>query len=553
MQRVGFCSRVNLASVGVVFLGALLLACGGSGGSKSRPSTSSSSSSSSVVSVGDVTLSGRVTYDHVPHKTTLIGLNYNAIVARPGRGLVVELLGQNNQLLASTSTDVNGNYRFTAPDNTQVRVRVKAQLISNQAPTWDIRVRDNTSNDALYVMDGSLATTGTTDSIRDLHAASGWTGNSYGNPRVAAPFAILDGLYTALNRFVEAGYQQPLPALNIFWSIKNKTAEGDPRLGEIGTSYYSDSAIYILGEANSDTDEYDTHVILHEWGHYLENALFRTDTLGGDHSQDVPLDMRLALSEGVATALASMMLNNPLYADSLGVRQSSGFYFDASDKNPSLKGWYAEGSISSIIYNYYLSAINKTSRNFADVLTGISSADYVDTETAVTIYTFAHAIKSQHPTHGATVDALMVEQNIFGTDIFGNNETNNGGATDVLPLYKNLVIDGAPTQVCSSNSQGSYNKLGVHQYLYLAISSGGAFQFRVNKQSAHSIATNPDIEIYRAGVLVANGDSSLTDSETLSTSLTAGNYWIAVFDATNYDENLVATRRACFDVRVQTN
>lgn len=549
MQRVGFLLRVSL-----VFLGLLLLACGGSGKGKNRSSSSFSSSSSSVSPVGDVNLAGRITYDYVPHKTTLIGLNYNAIEARPGRGLVVELLGQNNQSLATTLTDSNGNYHFTVPGNTQVRVRVKAQLLSSQAPAWDISVRDNTSNDALYVMDGSLASTGTTDSIRDLHAASGWTGNSYGNTRVAAPFAILDGLYIGLNRFADAGYTQTFPSLNIFWSVNNKTADGDPRLGEIGTSYYSDSAIYILGEANSDTDEYDTHVILHEWGHYLENRLFRTDTLGGDHSQNVALDMRLALSEGIATALASMMLNNPLYADSLGVRQSDGFYFDASDKNPPLKGWYAEGSIASIIYNYYLSAINKTARNFADVLTSMISPEYVETEAAVSIYTFAHAVKSRHPTHSATVYTLMTEQNIFGTDGFGSNESNNGGVQDVLPVYKNLVIDGAPTQVCSSNTQGSYNKLGVHQYLRLAIATTGNYEFRVTKSSGQAaITTDPDIEIYRGGNSVAEGASLLNDTEITSSLLTTGNYWIAVFDANNYDADLSATRRACFDVRVQTD
>src|SRR5690606_40072898 len=48
--------------------------------------------------------------------------------------------------------------------------------------------------------------------------------------------------------------------------------------------------IYLLGAENVDTDEFDTHVILHEWAHYFEKALSRTDTIGGMHQYADYLD-----------------------------------------------------------------------------------------------------------------------------------------------------------------------------------------------------------------------------------------------------------------------
>jgi hypothetical protein len=43
--------------------------------------------------------------------------------------------------------------------------------------------------------------------------------------------------------------------------------------GHIGTSHWNGSALYILGKADVDTDEFDDHVIVHEWGHYFESTL----------------------------------------------------------------------------------------------------------------------------------------------------------------------------------------------------------------------------------------------------------------------------------------
>lgn len=72
-----------------------------------------------------------------------------------------------------------------------------------------------------------------------------------------------------------------------------------------GLSFYLPgySRLFILGGVDgdvdsSDTDHFDNSVILHEYGHFLEDNWATTDSPGGPHSGNEILDPRLAWSEG---------------------------------------------------------------------------------------------------------------------------------------------------------------------------------------------------------------------------------------------------------------
>ena len=61
--------------------------------------------------------------------------------------------------------------------------------------------------------------------------------------------------------------------LDAFWSVNN-TSMGesiDIDSGELTTSFYSGDldSLFLLGDASIDTEEFDDHVIVHEWGHYF--------------------------------------------------------------------------------------------------------------------------------------------------------------------------------------------------------------------------------------------------------------------------------------------
>lgn len=96
-----------------------------------------------------------------------------------------------------------------------------------------------------------------------------------------------------------------------------------------GTSYF-DGEIWLLGEP-TDTDEYDTPVILHELGHYIQSVYRCTDThLGSGSAHDgVDTDPRLAWSEGWATLFSSVARDSSEYMDTYG--EETGLYRDLTD------------------------------------------------------------------------------------------------------------------------------------------------------------------------------------------------------------------------------
>lgn len=523
----------------------------------SRPSSSaaaqnvSSSGSSVASSSATMILTGQVTYDLVPHNDNYLGLNYAATRISPGRGLVIELLDSNNLILATTISDNLGNYSFTVDKNKSVRVRVKAQLLRTQDRTWNFKVTDNTNGNSVYAMDGNLLVASDATAVRNLHAASGWTDSGYTLPRVAAPFAILDSVLLGIEKVVAAGGAVDFPPLELRWSVKNTSADGDLRLGEIGTSFFSGSAIYILGDANTDADEYDRHVILHEWGHYFESEFARSDNIGGSHGVEDKLDMRVAMSEGFANAFSAMMLDDPHYRDASGAQLSTGFVNNLSHKNPAERGWYSEGSVHSVLYNFYTSNDGKMARDFTSIFSVVNSEAYAQTPAMVSIYVFADALRNLLPVQATQFNTLLFEQNIETTNAFGANETNSGGYTGSLPIYKPLALNTTLTNVCSTNRFGAYNKLAVTQFLVLDITASGTYRISVQESTNNSGDSDPDIYLYQRGNLLEEAKGSQVDQESLTASLSAGTYVLELFDNRTKNESNTTEITACFDVRAE--
>lgn len=79
--------------------------------------------------------------------------------------------------------------------------------------------------------------------------------------------------------------------------------------------------LYILGGVQgsvcTDTDHFDRSVILHEYGHFLENAYGKTASPGGSHNGNQVIDPRLAWSEGWANFFQAMALGRSVYRDTV--------------------------------------------------------------------------------------------------------------------------------------------------------------------------------------------------------------------------------------------
>ena len=510
---------------------ALLAGCGGGGGGGGGGGLAGFP----LPVAGPVTLSGTATYESVPNPNgTLV---YASSAPRPVRGAMVEVLNvATSAQLATAITDDSGAYAVSVPANTAIAVRVKAQLVrSGPGASWDVTVRDNTRSGGLYTMQSPAFSSGAAASVRDLHAPSGWGGSGYTEDRVAAPFAILDTVYTAMQKVVSVAPATAFPALRVFWSINNAPSPGSVAAGQIGTTFFVDRGsngreIYVLGKEDVDTDEYDTSVIAHEWGHYYQSSFSRDDSMGGDHSQSQRTDRRLAFSEGWGNAWSGIALGRRNYVDSGGARQASvreSANIDLSAGAATQPGWYRETSIQSIFWNLNQQVGFKP---IHDTLTGFQ---FRSGAAVTSIHPFSAAFNATAPGSASALAALLGGQSINATDNdpFGGAETNDGANPVAIPMYRVAAVGGAVTQACVSNEAGTGNKLGNFSYVRFNAPANRSYQIVVNGGPAGS---NPDFEIFRGGRIARTGNT---------VSLSAGEYVLAVTDLSSFD--------ACFNVSVQ--
>ena len=483
-----------------------------------------------------VKISGTVTFDRVPVKIEsygLIKLDYDKTQKVTGKHLLIKALDETGEVLYQTSTNKNGVYAVYVPENINVKIRVYARML--QENRWDVSVVDNTAQKALYVIEGDYHDSGNTPTQRDLHAASGWGGNGYTRPRDAAPFAILDSINTVMQKVVDAKPNVEFPQLTVNWSVNNVAAGGDQSLGQIVTSNYDgNSNLWILGDANSDTDEYDDHIIIHEWGHFFEDKFSRSDSIGGPHSSGDALDIRVAFGEGWGNAISAIATDNPIYFDTAGYNQSSGWFMDIESASPANPGWFSEASIQRILYDLY-DKNNEGSDNinlgFAPIVDAMVDKERY-TEAFTSIFSFIHALKSENARQSSKIDQVVASENISTIhDAYGNYRSNTANGIYTTPVYRTLEVGQNITQ-CNQNNFGVYNKLGNRTFIKVHIDESAFYNF--DAQPYGGEYGDPDIVLYQALYpLESMGMSPLegSSSDTLSMNLTPGNYLVEVYDA----------------------
>jgi hypothetical protein len=557
-----------------VSLVALLAGCGSSGDAEPAPAP------------GTVSLTGQVTFDRVPAVAGQ-GLVYAQTVVQPARGVTVELL-QAGSVRSSTTTDAMGNYSFAdAPQNTDVSVRVRAEMLRIGNPSWNFRVVDNVNGEALYTLAGAVFNTGTTSVTRNLHAASGWGGSGYTATRSAAPFAILDVAYEAVQLVLTAEPLTAFPALRFHWSPANVPVLGTAP-GEIGSSRFQpDVGILLVGAADQDTDEYDRHVIAHELGHYLEYHFSRSDSIGGPHALTDQLDMRLAFGEAWGSAFAAMVTGQRVYVDTHSAGQAHAFSFDLEQSptrvNPN-PGWFNEESLQSLIYDLYDNGrdvppgslvVDDLSLGFGPIWSAFTS-EHRTTRALTSVFPFVDALKIARPADEALIDNLTRSQRIADVhDAYGTGQTNFGLPTkrtlvevsmDFNTVYSNLAVGATLQNVCSlddytSSLTGAENKLASRRFVRFTVTNPGPHTITVRARAPLNAPADPDLVLHLGGGRKIASESPPDCSvqtpsacvEEFSPTLSVGEHVLEVYEWTNtnaLDDPDPPIGRTCFDVTV---
>lgn len=542
-------------------------------------------------SSGNFSLAGTVTFDHVNAADDVTEggprLDYAHITARPARRVVVSAM-ENGAALVTGMTDDAGAFSLDIPAGHTVTLRVAARsLVSHLVPdqiapdrcagaSWDLSVLDNTHRDALYVMESATTHAETATGVT-LHAGLAYSGTAY-TDRTAAPFAIIDTLVTELEVVCTGQPDLSLPSLHVEWSINNTDTSGNIAGGQIGTSYYSQSGgqskLYLLGKENVDSDEYDDHVVAHEFGHFLEDRLFRSDAPGGSHSGGDILDPRVAFSEGFGNGLSGMTFNDPIYVDTSGPRQADGFTFDVSEvPRGDDRGVYSEGSVMYLLWKLFdnrspghgsLDRIYNILRNFqkqTPALTSVVSfaayynqvyggaAENLEQLWSADLATPWDALcVGQCSGTGDTADPFDSEDDIgpaYATTRHYPDRSASTFAAGFWQLYRPLVDGSNPATAHDTLNFGDYpsfyNKLGAMRwYRYTAAVDGTVTFSAGNLGSGGCTSDLLDMYVLKAGATLAydeTGTGPTAGCPTVTITAQAGETYVVLVYAVTLEES----------------
>lgn len=536
-------------------------------------------------------LTGVVTFRSF-NAVPFVGIDYTNPKTLPARRVLVELVDTLGQIVDTEITDETGFYSFkTPPTPGPMFVRISAALVDDRFPKKGphVMVLDNTepSGERLYKQVCPLQWSPTTSVAVDAFMDAGWDPTvgrhaiftrpcpgAEGGTRAAAPFSILDHIYGAEKalRTIDPGVVFP-DFLPVYWSRHNSntTPQNLPagHLGPVAFYDFKANELYLHGTENSATDEYDTGVILHEWTHYFEEFLSRSDSPGGAHSSVTDVeDPRLAFSEGMADAFSSILrpIPDPFYVDTSGVGQATDFTknFGVDSRidahtvgevrglgcpvavaacSVTMDGYYSERTVREVIWSLYsavgLAPIYQAVRNLKTE------------ESAVTMLSFLAELREvvqANPSSPAQlindINNIAAAENIPLVDAFGLSEF-----SDDLDLY---TIIGTPPIYVGRSSRGNalqtidrfyewppnslappFNKLYDVAFFKLEITTPRAYTIRVGPTTGSSPLDGADVAFkLRSGPLgleVKVDDEGKDDSpEEHTLFLAAGIYTLEV-------------------------
>lgn len=148
-------------------------------------------------------------------------------------------------------------------------------------------------------------------------------------------FHILKNLYLANDHIrTQIGNSSWVASkVTVYWKAGFNPATYFYGANASGLSFYiaGTNNLYLLGGSNgnvksADTDHFDDSIILHEYGHFLEDNYGKANSPGGSHNGNFIIDARLAWSEAWANYFQSTSLGGSMgqyYIDTYGYKSNS--------------------------------------------------------------------------------------------------------------------------------------------------------------------------------------------------------------------------------------
>jgi hypothetical protein len=281
-------------------------------------------------------VSGSFRYQKIPTDKGMLDLDHP--IETPSTGTKIDLVGPTGVVLASGTTDENGDYsiKVSLPSATAVYIRALSENQNAKVMEVSKDIEYATVTPKFQLADGQVVK-------KDFLAPDVAKDGS----RIAGAFNILAALTKANSLIKQVFSAAMIPPVTIRWSTDY-----------VKGTYFSaqtDSA-FINGRRDTDSDEFDDSVIIHEYGHFIAAKFSHDASPGGQHSLGQKKDPRLAWSEGWANFFASAVLDRSVYVDTLGPNGAENLTFDLEENTSSLDGepgYWSELSVASLLWHVY--------------------------------------------------------------------------------------------------------------------------------------------------------------------------------------------------------
>ena len=274
----------------------------------------------SITHSGGVTVTGTANYQYRPTVYTNVYPTPNGLYGNPVSAGIpfaeIAVYDSAGTLVQCSTTSASGAISLTVPsgagsytlyvrsrsDSAKLKVSVLEDYYANQP--YSISTSFN-----VLVSDTTKAVGTITASARQSTSAKIEGG----------AFNILAQVYK-VNEYFRAKLSDPsfvAPKVRAYWKAGFNPYDYFYDGGSSGISFYAVGTgnLFILGGIagdvkDADTDHFDNSVVIHEYGHFLEDVYSVSDSPGGSHGPKGYVDPRLGWSEAWANFLQGAVLND---------------------------------------------------------------------------------------------------------------------------------------------------------------------------------------------------------------------------------------------------
>jgi len=533
-----------------------------------------------TVPVDPVTITGTANYKK--RDLILSGLG-SVSAARPIRFAEVAVLDASGNLLNCGETDINGDISIDIQrTSANIYVEVRSRGFNTQVKA---SILDTHQNVMYYSLRSSSVVGDNNRSVGTFTAPA--TGTLEGGA-----FHILDLIYRA-NVFLNTTTNNcnitftncpPLSVANkvtVYWKKGFNPATYFGFSANNTVSFYitGTSRLYLVGGVNGDTDNTDTdhfddHIILHEYGHFLEDSHSVSNSPGGAHDGDSLIDPRLAWSEGWASYFAAQVSGIPIYQDTKGNNSgvtSNLVYYNmetnTSARDPSAgpyvqqdgEGSFREFAIARALIDATDLDAGDTDNDgfegsFNEIWTIFAGSNGFASSSI--FFRFAGKFFSLHDSLAGRTDikALLDTERIYdnpNSDFlahYASPDTGDGcGAIAITPANGN-----------TKSEDGSFensNQFASNDF-YEITHGGGTIDISLNHDGNQDL----DIYLYTSDYLFGNttyikakSDATSGTTENINTSLAAGTYMLNVRLFPKFNGTTLDTTTANYNLFVDSN